>query len=144
MLAGKGNTHRGATFAFAGGVMTLASCALLVPAFGIVGAAVAALLGTSQAAIFELWAHGEAQAMHRLDRFRLRRTATALVVAAGGAAAAATIVSFAMATGWPALFVAAFAASAAFVSLWFGLGLAAREERVLLGRAVRVLRKRCR
>jgi len=113
-----------------------------VPRFGIVGAAAAALLGMSQAAIFELWAHREAQSKHRFVRFRLRRTAAALVICAGGAAAATAIVSSVLASGWPALLAAALAGTVVFVALWFGLGLAAREERVLLGRVLRVIRKR--
>jgi O-antigen/teichoic acid export membrane protein len=141
-LAGQGNTHRGAMFALAGGVVTVLACWMLVPRFGIVGAAVAALFGMSQAAVFELWAHREAQARVGLARFRLRRTAVALAAGACGAAVAAAIVQAALPAGWAELFAAASAASIAFAALWFGLGLAVREERMLLGRAIRWLRRR--
>lgn len=142
VLAGKGNAHRGASFALAGGVVTLIGLLILVPRFGIVGAAVAALVGMAQAAIFELWAHREAQSAHRFERFRLRRTGLALAVCAGGAATATALVSFALSTTWAALFGAGIAGSLAFAALWFGLGLAAREERVLVGRLQRAVRKR--
>jgi O-antigen/teichoic acid export membrane protein len=141
-LAGKGNAHRGATFALAGGVVTLVGCVILVPPFGLVGAAIAALLGMSQAAIFELWAHHEAQSRHRFARFGLRRTIFALAICASGAAITAAIVSSALVTSWPALFAAALAGSLVFVALWFGLGLAAREERAVLGRVLRLVRMR--
>lgn len=142
VLAGKGNAHRGAGFALAGGVVTLVGLLVLVPQFGIVGASIAALVGMSQAAIFELWAHREAQAAHCFGRFRLRRTGLALAVSAGGAALATALVSFALATTWVALFAAGAAGSIVFAALWFGLGLAAREERVLVGRLRRALRER--
>jgi PST family polysaccharide transporter len=142
VLAGKGNAHRGAGFALAGGIVTLVGLLILVPRFGLVGAAIAALVGMSQAAIFELWAHREAQAAHQFGRFRLRRTVLALVVSAGGAALATALVSSALAATWIALFAAGIAGSFAFAALWFGLGLAAREERVLVGRLWRALRER--
>jgi len=142
VLAGKGNAHRGAGFALAGGVVTLVALLVLVPRFGIVGASIAALAGMSQAAIFELWAHREAQSAHRFDRFRLRRTGLALVVAAAGAAASALLVSSALATTWPALFAAGVAGSLVFAALWFGLGFAVREERMLVGRLRQAFRAR--
>jgi O-antigen/teichoic acid export membrane protein len=134
--------HRGALFALFGGVVTLTGCVLLVPGYGIVGAAFAALAGMSQAALFELWAHHEAQARFRFARFALWRTARALAICAGGAAAVTAAVRIALPTGWAALIGAAVAASVAYVALWFGLALAVREERVLLGRATRWLRAR--
>lgn len=144
VLAGKGNAHRGASFALTGGVVTLVALLFLVPRFGIVGAALAALAGMSQAAIFELWAHHETQSAHRLERFRLRRTWLTLAAAAAGAAAATALVSSALATTWAALFASGIAGALVFVALWFGLGLAAREERVLVGRLRRALRERLR
>jgi O-antigen/teichoic acid export membrane protein len=136
-LAGQGNMHRGAVFALAGGVVTLALCVLLVPRFGIVGAAVAGLAGMSQAAVFELWAHREAQARIRILRLRLRRTLAALAAGGGAAAAATALVVRTLPAGWVALAAAAAAGVAAFVAVWFGLRLAVREERVLLARLLR-------
>jgi O-antigen/teichoic acid export membrane protein len=136
-LAGQGNMHRGAAFALIGGVVTLALCVLLVPRFGIVGAAVAGLAGMSQAVVFELWAHREAQSRFRLRRLRLRHTLAALAVGGGAAATATALVLRWLPAGWVSLAVAAAAAVAAFVVVWFGLRLAVREERVLLARLAR-------
>jgi O-antigen/teichoic acid export membrane protein len=141
-LVGQGNAHRGAMFALTGGVLTLVSCFILVPILGMAGAAVAGLIGMSQAAVFEYWAHREAQARHPFRRFALRRTATAALLCAGGAAAAAAIVSSLLETGWVELLSSALAGVFAFVALWFGLDLAAREERLLASRLRRALLRR--
>ncbi len=141
-LAGQGNTHRGAMFALAGGVITVLGCWMLVPRLGIVGAAVAAVIGMSQAAVFELWAHREAQARVALSRFRLRRTLAVAGLCGAGAAAAALLVRLALPAGWMELLAAGAAGTLAFAALWLGLGLAVREERALIGRALRWLRPR--
>jgi O-antigen/teichoic acid export membrane protein len=138
-LVGQGNAHRGALFALAGGVLTLVACVLLVPRLGMAGAAVAGLIGMSQAALFELWAHREAQARHPFGRFALRRTAVAVLLCGGGAAAAAAIVSSLLGAGWTGLAASALAGTVVFVAMWFGLGLAAREERLLAARLRRAL-----
>jgi len=140
-LAGQGNTQRGAAFAVVGGVVITLACLILVPHLGILGAAVAALLGMSQAVVFELWAHREAQTRVALSRFRLRRTAVVLAVCGAGAAAVAALLQRALPAGWVGLLAAAAAGTVAFAALWFGLGLAVREERVLVGRACRWLRR---
>jgi O-antigen/teichoic acid export membrane protein len=136
-LAGQGNMHRGAAFAVTGGAVTLALVVLLVPRFGIVGAAVAGLAGMSQAAVFELWAHREAQARVRLGRLRLRRTVAALAIGGGVAAAATALALRLLPAGWVTLVAAAAAGVVMFVFVWFGLRLAVREERVLLARLLR-------
>ncbi len=141
-LAGQGNTHRGAMFALAGGVITVVGCWMLVPRLGIIGAAVAAVIGMSQAAVFELWAHREAQARVALSRFRLRRTLAVAGLCGAGAAAAALLVRLALPAGWMELLAAGAAGTLAFAALWLGLGLAVREERALIGRALRWLRPR--
>jgi fatty acid desaturase len=91
----------------------------------------------SQAAVFELWAHREAQSRVRIRRLRLRRTLAALAVGGGAAAAATALALRWLPAGWVTLVAAAAAGVVMFVFVWFGLRLAVREERVLLARLLR-------
>jgi O-antigen/teichoic acid export membrane protein len=133
VLSGQGNARRGAFFAAAGGVITVLAGWLLIPRAGLIGAGIAALLGMSQAALFDIWVRRELKAEHPAAGSPWSRPwlGYALAVAAAGAAtwACAQFIQ-----GWVGLAVAASAGLATWLTVWFWGGFALPEEREIARR----------
>jgi O-antigen/teichoic acid export membrane protein len=127
VLSGRGNARRGAVFAAAGGAITLTAGVLLIPRWGVAGAGVAALLGMSQAALFDAFVRRELKAAHPAVAAWGRPWLGWLMAAALAASAAWVVVHFV--SGWGGFLLAAAAGVVAWAVVWFGLGFALPEER---------------
>ncbi len=111
---GLGRARIAALFAFLGGVLTIGSLVVLTPRFGIVGAAVASLIGMSQTVVFNTLVSREIGPA-------ARRTAWPLLLrlaAVGGPVALALAAAAPLLHSWSALVSAAVAAAAVFPALW--------------------------
>lgn len=137
VLSGRGNARRGAWFAALGGAITLCAGLLLIPRWGLVGAGLAALLGMSQAAAFDLWVRRELIASHPgLKAWRRPWHGWAVAVVVCGMTTWGVAHGL---DGWPGLLLAAVCGSAAWAAVWFGLGFAMPEERAMVDRLRRAL-----
>lgn len=133
VLGGIGNARRGAWFAALGGALTLVAGFLLVPTFGVVGAALATAIGTSQAVLFDhLLERQLRSSLHGRLLARPRRWGGLLLASA----AALVVCGFGLwlPHGWPVLLLTGAAGLAAFGWVWFRGGFARREERILYAR----------
>jgi O-antigen/teichoic acid export membrane protein len=131
VLSGTGSAQRAAWFSTAGGILTVISALVLVPRFGLVGAASAGVIGMSQALVFDLLLERDMRRLHSIRGFG-RRNTLAACLASGAAAALCAHLGLLFSTGWAGFILAGAAALLVSVVLWFVLGFARREERVLL------------
>lgn len=138
VLSGRGNARRGAWFAGLGGVMTVATCLLLIPRMGLVGAGAAAIIGMSQALAFDFWARLELNAGPTTN-VRDRRFPWAGWLLAASVAAAVAWTSASFLPGWGGFLASAAAALAAALVLWFAGGFASAEERDIAARCLQAL-----
>ena len=132
---GIGQVKLPAVFALLGGTTTIIAVVVLAPAYGAVGAAVAALIGMSQAVVFSNLIASKLgrEARSASWTFQLRLVAIAVPVAAG------TLVLGPFATGWFALLSIGLGSTVAFLLVWlstFGRSSERLVLQALLSRAL--------
>lgn len=129
---GLGNARIGARFAVAGALLNVGACVLLIPNYGLSGAALASLLSMLQ--VF-----GYTFALHRrldlpawpFSALWLRIGGVALVQAGG------LVLLREWVAGWPSLFIVVAIAWVGFYMIWFAFPLADDDDRRILGRILR-------
>ena len=130
---GKGNTRISAFYATIGTLMNVSLCLVLIPRFGIMGAAAAALVGMAQSVVFmgslenELglgWFGGQGRLFGQLGLAALVQLA---------------VLSFARGwvQGWPSLVVVGSLGWGLFYALWFLIPIATQEDRAVCLRIIR-------
>lgn len=130
---GKGNTRISAFYATTGTLMNVSLCLVLIPRFGILGAAMAALVGMAQSVVFmgslehELglgWFGGQGKFFGQLCLLALAQFAV-LSLARGWV------------SGWPSLAVVGSATWGLFYALWFLIPIATQDDRAVCLRIIR-------
>ena len=130
---GKGNSRISAIYATIGTALNVSLCFILIPRFGIMGAAVAALVGAAQSIVFmgslenELglgWFGGQARFFGQLGLLAF--------VQFGVLAFAGSRVE-----GWGSLFLIGSLAWGLFYALWFLIPIATEEDRAVCLRIIR-------
>lgn len=130
---GKGNTRISAFYATIGTLMNVALCFVLIPRFGILGAAAAALVGMAQSVVFmgslenELglgWFGGQVKLFGQLGLLALVQLGV-LSFARGGV------------SGWPSLVVVGSLVWGLFYALWFLFPIATQDDRAVCLRIIR-------
>ncbi len=130
---GKGNTKISAIYATIGTAMNVSLCLILIPRFGIIGAAVAALVGMAQSVVFmgslenELglgWFGGQGKLFGQLGLLALVQLA---------------VLSFARGwvSGWSSLAVVVALGWGLFYALWFLIPIATQDDRAVCLRIIR-------
>ena len=138
VLSGIGSAQRAAWFSAGGGILTVLGALVLVPRFGLVGAALAGVIGMSQALVFDLLLERDMRRLHAIQGFSRWKTLFACLTSSAAAALCAHF-GVLLFNGWPGFIVAGAAALMVSTALWFILGFARREERVLLARYLKRL-----
>ena len=124
---GKGNSRISAIYATIGTLLNISLCFVLIPRFGIVGAAVAAAAGASQSIVFlgslenELglgWFGGQAKLFGQLGLLALVQLA--VLTLAGGRA-----------QNWPSLLAVGALGWGLFYALWFLIPIATEEDKAV-------------
>lgn len=126
---GLGNARIGAVFATAATVINIGGCIILLPIFGVIGAAVASLLGMAQAIVFA----GMLEAHLDLGWFKARRGFYLVVL---GIVTGQFLVLYAvwpLVEGWGSLLLAGAGGYVFFYLAWWAFGLLSPEDKRVLG-----------
>jgi len=126
---GIGNARIGALFATAGTLINVGGCVILLPLFGMMGAAAASLLGMLQAVVYA----GALEAHLGLGWFKARRGFYLSVL---GVIAGQFLALYAMRPlvgGWVSLLLVGTGGYAVFHLAWRALGLLSADDKKVLG-----------
>ncbi len=126
---GLGNARIGAFFATAATVINIGGCIILLPIFGVVGAAVASLLGMAQAIVYA----GALEAHLGLGWFTARRS---FYLAVSGIVTGQFLALYAarlLVEGWASLLLVGAGGYALFYLAWRVFGLLSPEDKRVLG-----------
>lgn len=126
---GLGNARIGAFFAAAGTVINIGGCVILLPLFGVIGAAVASLLGMVQAIVYA----GALEAHLGFGWFKARRSFYLPVLGIVTGQFLALYAVRPLVGGWGSLLLAAVGSYALFFLAWRGCGLLSAEDKRVLG-----------
>lgn len=129
IYTGMGNSKIGAAYAAAGAAVNVAVCLTLTPILGIVGAAIAVLLGVLQSAVFM----GSLENRLGLGWFRVHRELFAKVAATAAGQAAFLRFLHPWLNGWPQLIAAGASSWLLFNMVWFSV-FASESDRSVLSR----------
>lgn len=130
---GKGNTRISAFYATIGTMMNVSLCLVLIPRFGILGAAVAALVGMAQSVVFmgslenELglgWFGGQGKLFGQMGLLALAQLAV-LAILRGSV------------SGWMSLIGVGAVGWGVFYALWFLIPIATQDDRAVCLRILR-------
>lgn len=135
---GLGNARIGAIFAAVGTAINIGGCVILLPLLGLIGAAVASLLGMVQAVVYA----GALEVHLGLGWFKARRS---FYLATLGIVAGQFLVLFPvrpLVEGWVSLVLVAAAGYGFFFLIWRAFGLLSADDKRVLGELSGLWRKK--